>query len=233
MRKTFLRAVSLLLLIACGVAAQTTPAAGPAPAPSAEPVTRRVEGQTLVSDDRPALRIKFDKSFKYAGAQSFILYGVARAEQHFFVDADKQGRVRRLYWVQFEGYLPSNQHTYDYSDTKETVTIGGVNFLTDAVAVNLASVLAQRQDSDGARARAFLETRGYRVAGNDYMWRRMVHFPDASKRDELMIIYLEDMEGTNLTAGDVMGKGSAAARWPGISGQLLKRAVKGIKITRK
>src|SRR5437764_14069327 len=62
--------------------------------------SRTVKGRVLTSTAMPALRLEFDKEFKYIGNQDFILYDVARAEQHFFVDADKQGRIKRLYWVQ-------------------------------------------------------------------------------------------------------------------------------------
>ena len=94
-------------------------------------VNRRVEGQRLISPTMPAIQLEFARSFKYVGSQSFILYDVARAEQHFFVDSDKQGRIKRLYWIQFEGYLPNNTHTYDYKASKQ-VTIGGFDFIADA-----------------------------------------------------------------------------------------------------
>jgi len=90
----------------------------------APPVTRKVAGRVLTSKDIPAVQIEFDKAFKYAGAQSFVLYNVANAEQHFFVDADKDGRIRRFYWIQFEGYLPDNTHTYTYNSPK-IVNSGG------------------------------------------------------------------------------------------------------------
>jgi hypothetical protein len=54
----------------------------------------------------------------------------ARAEQHFFVDADKEGRIKRMYWVQFEGYLPINTHTYNYRSTQK-VNLGGLEFIAD------------------------------------------------------------------------------------------------------
>jgi hypothetical protein len=235
MKGKLLSACTMLTLAAGLACAQTPPqtaSAGPQQPAPAVAVTRKVEGRTLVSGDRPAVRIEFDDDFKYAGAHSFILYDVAGVEQHFFVDADREGRLRRLYWVQFEGYLPSNTHAYDYSDVKETINLGGLEFRTDATAVNLAGVLSQRKDSDGARARAFLESKGYRVAGNDLIWRRLIHLTDATNRDELLIIYLEDLGGTGLTAGDLMGQGRASARWPEISRQLLRRATKGMKIER-
>ena len=76
--------------------------------------TRTVKDRVLTSTQLPAVKIEFAEPFKYAGGHSFVLYEVANAEQHFFVDADKDGRVKRMYWVQFEGYLPSNTHSYDY-----------------------------------------------------------------------------------------------------------------------
>jgi hypothetical protein len=191
---------------------------------------RKVNGQTLTSTHLPAVRIKFDKSFKYVGNQSFVLYDVANTEQHFFVDADKQGRIKRMYWVQFEGYLPSNTHAYDYKATK-TVKVGGLNFIADAQARNISGNPG-RADSDGSRARAFLQSKGYRMASDEVLWQRLVHLIDESKRNELMIIYLEDLSGMGLTAADLAPQGSAASRWDEISKGLLERAVKSMRISR-
>ena len=54
---------------------------------------RTVNGQVITSTEKPAVRIEFDKVFKYVGGQDFILYDVARAEQHFFIDADKENYI--------------------------------------------------------------------------------------------------------------------------------------------
>ncbi len=191
---------------------------------------RRVEGQVLTSGEMPAVRLEFDKAFKYAGSQSFILYDVARAEQHFFVDADKEGRVRRLYWVQFEGYLPNNAHLYDYKVNK-TVTLGGLDFIADAYPRNIRSNPG-RPDSDGSRARSFLASKGYRLASDDIMSQRLVHLVGEDRRNELMIIYMEDLSRMGLTAADVSDGGRAANRWGEISNGLLERAVKGIRVLR-
>ena len=171
---------------------------------------RRVTGQTLTSTHLPAVRIKFDKALKYVGNQSFVLYDVANAEQHFFVDADKQGRIKRMYWVQFEGYLPNNTHSYDYKSSS-SVDIGGLTFIGDAHARNISGNQG-RADSDGNRGRAFLEAKGYRMASNEVLWQRLVHLVDEAKRNELMIIYLEDLSGMGLTAADLAKGGAAATR---------------------
>ena len=192
--------------------------------------SRTVKGQVLTSTEMPAVRLEFDKAFKYAGGHDFILYNVARAEQHFFVDADKQGRIKRLYWVQFEGYLPDNTHTYQYKVNK-SVNIGGFDFIADAYARNI-KVNPGRADSDGSRARAFLESKGFRWGSDEILSQRLVHLIDEAKRNELMIIYAEDLTALGLTAADLATGGSAAARWGEVSNGLLNRALKGMKVSR-
>jgi hypothetical protein len=233
-----MKIASWLIIAVIGLAILSNPAiAQSAPSPSGQKTTdvasrqsRSVKEQVLTSTETPAVRIEFDKGFKYVGGHSFILYEVAQAEQHFFVDADKDGRVKRMYWVQFEGYLPSNTYTYRYKATK-TANIGGLEFIADAYARNIKGNPG-RPDSDGARARAFLEGKGYRLASDDILSQRLVHLVDEAKRNELMIIYMEDLSGMGLTAADLAEGGRAAARWGEISNGLLERAVKGMKVMR-
>src|SRR5258705_396586 len=102
---------------------------------------RRVKGHVLISTYLPSIRVRFDKRLKYVGSQKFILYERAQVEQHFFVAADKQGRIKRLYMVQFEGYLPNINATYDYPVTK-TVDLGGQTYLVNAESMpNVSAVL--------------------------------------------------------------------------------------------
>ena len=192
--------------------------------------SRTVKDRTLTSKQLPAVQIEFAEPFKYAGGHSFILYEVANAEQHFFVDADKDGRIKRMYWVQFEGYLPSNTHSYDYKSTK-TVKLGGFDFIADASARNIKANPG-RPDSDGNRARAFLSSKGYRLGSDDVMMQRLVHLVDEAKRNELMIIYLEDLSTLKLTAADLGPGSKAAAQWGEISKGLLERATKNMKLSR-
>ncbi|MGZ8843100.1 MAG: hypothetical protein ACXW18_05520 [Pyrinomonadaceae bacterium] len=218
------RSLILLLAITAAlshslVSAQTNP-----------PITRTVSRQVLTSKATPAVKLEFDKAFKYVGAQSFVLYGVANAEQHFFVDADKDGRMKRFFWVQFEGYLPTNTHSYNYKSPK-TINAGGFDFFADVYPRSLKGDLG-RPDSDGNRARAFLSAKGFKMLGTEFMSQRLVHMVDQAKRNELMIIYIEDLSDTGLTAADLSEGGSARARWPGISQGLLDRALKNMKVSK-
>jgi hypothetical protein len=221
-----MKAISALLA-ALATLAITSILAGAQTDNAAKP--RTVKGQVLTSPAMPAVSIKLDKAFKYAGTQSFVLYDVANAEQHFFVDADKQGRIRRLYWVQFEGYLPSNTHAYRYQATK-TVNLGGLDFIADAYPRN-RKASPSRPDSDGSRAQAFLESQGFHL-GDEVLLQRLVHLVDEAKRNELMVIYLEDLSALGFTAADLAAGGKAAGKWGDISQRLLDRAVKGMQISR-
>lgn len=218
----------IVALLGCGAAPGSL--STQAPDTNGAPQPRTVKGQVLTSKSMPAVRLKFAKPFKYAGTQSFVLYDVANAEQHFFVDADKQGRIRRMYWVQFEGYLPGNTHTYRYPATK-TVNTGGLDFIADAYARNIKASPG-RAGSDGSRMRAFMESKGYRVASDEVLYQRLVHLADEAKRNELMIIYLEDMSAMGLVAADVAAGGRAADKWDQISKELLASALKSMEIVR-
>lgn len=226
----FITFVSFLITPQIGCAQSISSASvSEAPKPSAQ-ATRTVKAQVLTSATTPAVRLKFDKKFKYVGSQTFILYDVATAEQHFFVEADGQGGIKRFFWVQFEGYLPNNTHSYDYKGTK-VVNIGGLDFIADAYARNIKTS-PSRANSDGSRARAFLEGKGYHLASDNVMLQRLVHLVDQAKRNELMIIYTEDLGEIGLTAADLAPDGGAAARWNAVAAGLLERALKNMKLTR-
>lgn len=216
--RLFLLIAGLLSIVAC-TQAQSNP-----------PIARSVAGQVLTSKDTPALRLEFDPAFKYSGAQSFVLYDVANAEQHFFVDADKDGRIKRYYWVQFEGYLPANQHTYNYKSTK-VANAGGFDFIVDTYARSLKGGDTGRPNSDGARARALLSGKGLRMTSPELLYVRLVQL-DEAKRNELMIIYMEDLSDLGLTAADLAEGGSARARWPEIEKGILERALKYMKVSK-
>lgn len=60
-----------------------------------------------------------------------VLYGIADCELHAFVESDNQQNVQRLYWVQFEGYLPSKPELHHAYDSPRHLTIGGMDFYVD------------------------------------------------------------------------------------------------------
>ena len=176
---------------------------------------RAVDRQVLTSTYLPAIRIRFDRKFNYVGTQRFVLYERAQADQFFFVDADNRGRIRRMYLVQFEGYLPGVDAAYDYPAT-QTVTLAGQTYLVNAETVlNVSDVIKQNPQSDTARAAAFLQSKGLRIS-DSIRFQRFVRLVDDAKRNELLLIYVED--ATAPAAQDKLGK------------EFLARAMQGFTI---
>jgi hypothetical protein len=174
---------------------------------------RRVKDQILTSTSLPPIRIKFADEFKHVGTLQFVLYDRAQVEQHFFVDADNERRIKRMYWVQFEGYLPAVNAKYDYP-ANETVTLAGQTYLVNAESVpNISEVVKRMPQSDVERAVTFLESKGYRM-GPSIRYERFVRLVDEAKRNEMILSYIEDAS----TSSEKPGK------------ELLDRALKGFTI---
>ena len=98
---------------------------------STEAPERKIENNIIMSARDPEVRIGLPKSVLYVGADRWILYGIADCELHGFVDVDPNGKVERIYWVQFEGYIPEKPELkYQYTSPRR-VTIGDMEFILD------------------------------------------------------------------------------------------------------
>lgn len=194
-----------------------------------ENLLRRVKGRTLASTSTPSIRVKFGKAFKYAGSQKFTLYDKAQVEQYYFVDADKQNRINSMLIAQFEGYLPNNNDTYNYPAAPVVSLAGQEYFANATVMQNVSAALKQYSDSDAARAALFLINKGYRV-GEDVLFQRFVRVVDTAKRNEFLLIYIEDMNGTGFTGADISKGGSAESQRDRILQALENRALKSFEI---
>ena len=183
-----------------------------------------MERHVITSERDPKVRIRLPESVQYVGADRWVLYDIADCELHAFVEADPQKNVERLYWVQFEGYLPTKPELAHQYDSPRHVQIGGLDFFVDTwVKSNDAG---QRPGSDGEHIRALIRAKGYKLPAG-MMCVRLVHLLDEQKRKELMIIYGEDVSPTGYTATDLDKGGKAHNdRWPAIEKGLIERAAK-------
>ncbi len=210
-----LKRIIILVLFAGSLAAE---AAGP---------ERTVENNVIISERDPKVRIELPKSVHYVGADRWVLYGIANCELHAFVEADDQQNVQRLYWVQFEGYLPSKPELHHRYDLPRHATIGGLDFYVDTwTGANDDKV---RAGSDTEHIKALIRAKGYKMPA-EMMYVRLVHLLDEQKRKELMIIYAEDLAPVGLTAADLKKSGKAHDQWPAIKKSLVGRAEKKLKI---
>ncbi len=185
-------------------------------------LTREVRDGELVSESDPAVAMRFGSSFRHLGGQKFVLYGVADVEQHFFVETGAGGALQSVYWIQFEGYLPDNSYRYDYEDSPGRLTLGDFDFYVDTAAVE-SDPKKRRRGTDGARAREFLLRHGFVLPAN-YVYARLIHLADASRRKELMVIFIEDLAPLGLTGTDL--DGPQAGRWPEIEKQHLAKILR-------
>ena len=190
-------------------------------------VQRTGEATILRSEKLPAIAIQIDPEFKYVGSTSFILYELARVEQHHFVVADADRRILRQLWFQFEGYLENNDHTYDYSGM-ESLRLNGFDFLHDTSPVNIEVAYQERPISDFAHVVNFLQEKGYLLTG-DIMFHRMVWLDD-DLRNELMIIYWEALDATGYRLADIAERGPAAAERPAVFQALQERSLSSFTI---
>lgn len=211
-----LQQIAVLILLCISLAAQTT-------APE-----RKVQKNVITSVRDPSIRIQIPESVQYVGADRWILYGIADCELHTFVEADAQRNVQHLYWIQFEGYIPTRPDLHHTYDSPRHTAIGGLDFYVDTwVRPNDA---ATEPGSDREHIETLIRSKGYKMPAG-MMYVRLVHLLDEQKRKELMIIYGEDLASTRLTAAELKEGGSAYGRWAAIEKDVIERAQKKIAIT--
>jgi len=160
----------IMLLISCGLFAVQS-----------DRPERKVEGNTITSDHDPRVKIVLPKPVAYAGADRWNLYDIADCELHAFVEAGAKNNVQRLYWVQFEGYLPAKPEMRYQYDSPQHTNIGGWDFYVDTwVRANNATT---RAGSDREHVEALIRAKGYKMPAG-MMYVRLVHLLDQQKRRE-------------------------------------------------
>jgi hypothetical protein len=200
--------VVALLAIGCVPAmSQETPVAAAeasaVPAPEAQ-----VSGRS-VFHPREGLTVRVPAKAIYLGAERFALYGVADCEIHLFVEADRNRRVRRLYWVHFESYLPSQPDSrFTYGDIdRRTDLLGGFTWVRGTLMDTTRP--PRRAGSDSERVRTMIARAGYTLP--PYLASaRLVRLLDDPKgtgygRRELMLIHAEDLAELGVTREEAFG----------------------------
>jgi hypothetical protein len=121
---------------------------------------RILSAHAIVSRHDPALRIELPANAQYVGADRWPLYEIADCELHAFVEADSDKNVHRLYWVQFEAYLPSKPDLHHTYDSPRHATIDGLDFYVDTSVGD--SDDESRKGSDREHIHALIRSRGYK-----------------------------------------------------------------------
>jgi hypothetical protein len=168
------------------------------------------------------------KNATYIGAARRNLFDVADCELHVFVEADSKRRVKKYYWIHFEGYLPSQPNfVYEHK--------GGAQQMVYGLDMNVRARFGptaepQKAGSDSERVMKMITGAGYTLPAH-IINVRFIHLLDASKRRELMVIYTEDMAPTGFTSNDLAKDNKIdAEKWAAIEAPLIQRALANVKI---
>jgi hypothetical protein len=195
--------------------------------PARETERRRVEGSVLISEDFPAIRIKVSKAFKYAGRLQFNLKEMARVDRFVFVNADK-GHVRRLFMVQFEGFLDGVNHTYNYR-MRNPVTLDGQTYSQNCWFFDNAQNIKDNPGAESDKTTAFLKEKHYRV-DDLLMMSRFVRVVDAEKRHEMIIYYIENLKDSGFSFAEYNGDGQPSERQTAVEKALTERSLKSFTV---
>ena len=211
--------------------------AGAAPAAAHAPGTieARVEANAIVHP-REGVTVRVPASATYVGGERFTLYGVADCEIHVFIEADADSRMKRLWWIQFESYLPSQPElAYDYAEGNRRMMLGGTPTWVRANPVPTDGPV--REGSDREAVFRILTRGGYPIPP-EVMNVRMVQLLDDPEgtgqgRRELMVIYSENLAPTGKTLADLTTDGRPDARWTAMGEALIARAMESVTVERR
>jgi hypothetical protein len=157
---------------------------------------RPVVDNQLVSPEHPALRMRVDPGLPYLGATELEIKGLAWAERHHFVE-HRDGHVRRMLVVQFEGFLPTTDEVYRYP-LPDPVTLGGDTWGTWVFGYAVAHSTAPETADTGR----FLADR--RLALDDeQIMARFARILGKDARHEILIFYHEPLGRLGYSLGSI------------------------------
>ena len=154
---------------------------------------RSVKDNVLYSAALPEISIKVSDEFEYLGKFDFILKNIAYGERYVFADIN-ENKVERLFIFQFEGFLPDNNHTYNYNFSNAEV-MQGHRFRQNTWAYSNEQSAQSAPGGEGALTAAFLKEKGLSLE-DELMMSRFLTVPDVERRNELILFYLENASPT-------------------------------------
>jgi hypothetical protein len=191
---------------------------------------RVVSGSEITSSHDPRATITLPDTAIHVGADRWALFGIADCEIHVFVEANAHKAVQRLYWVQFEGFVPERpelKHTY----RDPVQQLWGTDFYVRADFGPTDDI--PKPGSDLEHVKKLIRAAGYTMPAA-ILNVRMVHLLDDAKRRELMIIYMEDASLSGIESWkDLMPDGKKAHDWPAMQKALLERVQKNVIVRMK
>jgi hypothetical protein len=189
-----------------------------------------VQGNILVSERDPAMRITLPQDVHYLGGGRFVLHGTEDCEMHVFVKADARKNVLELYRVQFANFLPGQGQRHQY-DAKNFRKFDGEDTYVQTDLGPIDAPPAGDAEME-RRLQKLLADNGYTLHP-EMRYVLLMRPLGALGKKEMTIVYAEDLTPTGLTAKSLRPGGKAASRWPAMQKELVERADKKIQLESK
>lgn len=165
-------------------------------------IIRSVTDNLLTSDSLPNIQIQVENEFKYIGKFDFEIIAssdeypedligspVAAGERLVFAVADEDNRVEKLFIVQFEGFLSTNDFVYNYNFDNADL-IGNNKYRHNTWYYNGKVSINENPLGEWARTESFLKEKGFALE-DDIMMSRFVGLASKDRKNELIIFYHE------------------------------------------
>ena len=192
---------------------------------------RSVHGNELKSSSLPKIRIQIDPSLNYIGNLKAVVLDNSEIDSYYFIDKTTEGQIQRILYFQFEAALPSSDKTYEYPHM-QVIDLGEQAFGYDGGVRQFrqTKIDEQANNSDVRQTVDFLSDNQVQfIEGDFYGMLRFAKVLDDSRRNDLLIIYLERLEEADIPE-DVVAKSRYSEEWSDYCKQLLARAVRTFNI---
>ena len=191
------------------------------------PPLRVVKGQVLTSAAFPSIQLRISRKFRYLGKFSFTVPNMSKGERYIF--AELQGRgVKKLFIAQFEGILPDSPQTYNYNFA-DALTVGAYKFKQNTFAFNARDSLKKDPPDEGSLTTQFLSKHRY-ITEDEMMAARLVNVPDAERKHELILFYMENISDSGHRLQDFYSGEERTPIWRDISRDLARRLIDSFTI---
>lgn len=172
-----------------------------------KPIVRSVNNNALTSDSIPKIEIKVDEEFKYIGKFDFEIIAssdeyppdmigepVAAGERLVFASADEELHVDKLFIVQFEEFLNTNEFIYNYN-FDATDLIGKNKYRHNTWHYDGQVSIKENPLGEWAKTDSFLKENNL-IMDDHIMMSRFVGLASGDRKNEIIIFYHEFLKNS-------------------------------------
>ncbi|MGD2027311.1 MAG: hypothetical protein PVI99_05800 [Anaerolineales bacterium] len=191
------------------------------------PVKRTVENNVLYSNALPEMTLHVSSDFDYLGSLIFDLKDIALVERHIFVEAES-GIAVRMFIVQFEGFMPDNDYTYNWL-IRTPMTLCGAEWQQNPYFFNNAENILTDPGAESDHTTRFLKANGLAVE-DELMMSRFARVVDDAQRHEIILFYIENVSSTGYTLEEFSVDGDIRLEFQQIADKLVARSLQHFKL---